>query len=306
MKDAEAVSEPWEIDEDVFSWSIGVYTGDTPFDLKPAQEVQNPVIAACNVSDVRAEFVADPFMIEADGAWHMFFEVMNSERRKGEIGLATSQDCLAWNYQRIILTEPFHLSYPHVFYLNGEHYMIPETYQANSVRLYKADQFPDRWTFIRSLLDGRWVDSSIVFFDEKWWMFTSSAEVEQDRLEVFYADAIEGPWRPHAMNPIIAADDRKARPGGRMIVRDGKVIRFAQEGVPDYGMSVRAFEISELTVSTYQEREVNHAPVLSAGTQNWHRGGMHHIDPHFVDGRWLACVDGWQYEPPTYSPSDPK
>jgi hypothetical protein len=38
------------------------------------------------------------------------------------------------------------------------------------------------------------------------------------------------------------------------------------------------------------------SPILSAGEELWRRQGMHHIDPHWIDGRWLACVDGWSFE----------
>ena len=77
---------------------------------------------------------------------------------------------------------------------------------------------------------------------------------------------------------------------------EGKPVRFAQDCFPFYGTRVRAFEVTVLTHSKYEERELNFSPILCAGNQAWRREGMHHIDPHFVDGRWLACVDGWRFE----------
>jgi hypothetical protein len=35
--------------------------------------------------------------------------------QEGEIGLATSEDGLKWDYKQVVLNEPFHLSYPYVF-----------------------------------------------------------------------------------------------------------------------------------------------------------------------------------------------
>jgi len=69
----------------------------------------------------------------------MFFEVMNSQTGKGDIGSAASRDGLHWEYRQIVLSESFHLSYPYVFYVGGEYFMIPESYEANSMRLYRAD-----------------------------------------------------------------------------------------------------------------------------------------------------------------------
>src|SRR5262249_55013165 len=129
-------------------WSIGIYQGKSPLTLAPALEINNPVLTHDSVSDAPAMFVADPFMLQAQGMWYMFFEVMNVQTGKGEIGLATSVNALRWRYQQIVLREPFHLSYPYVFQLENDYYMIPESYQANSIRLYKAVEFPTQWAAV--------------------------------------------------------------------------------------------------------------------------------------------------------------
>lgn len=279
-------------------WSIGIFAGDSIIDLKPAEEIGNPVISAEDVVDVLAAFVADPFMIEVGGTWNMFFEVMNAGTGRGEIGLATSCDGLAWTYDRIVLKEPFHLSYPYVFGLDGEYYMIPETHKANSIRLYRGDPFPYRWSLAEQLMHAAWVDCSVFNYWGRWWMFACPAFSRSSTLELFHAEKIEGPWKSHALNPIVSSDNRIARPGGRVIVNGAAITRFTQDCRPSYGTAVRAFEIRELTTSTYAEREVTRSPVLAGGAAPWNQAGMHHVDAHNVDdGRWLACVDGWRLKP---------
>ena len=154
-------------------WSIGIYSGESPVDLKPAKGIRNPVLTGKSVSDVPALFVADPFMVRAGRTWYMFFEVMNRQSRKGEIGVATSRDGLHWKYQQIVLAEPFHLSYPYVFGWENDYYMVPESFQAGAARLYRAVEFPTRWSFIGDLLTGPYfADSSVLRFDDRWWLFT--------------------------------------------------------------------------------------------------------------------------------------
>jgi hypothetical protein len=63
-----------------------------------------------------------------------------------------------------------------------------------------------------------------------------------------------------------------------------------------YGIQVRAFEITELTKTSYQEKAIGLRPVVEASGQGWNESGMHHIDPHRNDGRWIACVDGFYWE----------
>ena len=82
----------------------------------------------------------------------MFFEAADTTG-KGHIGLATSPDGLQWTYDRIVLTESFHLSYPYVFKYDGIYYMIPETYHANSIRVYQATNFPYDWAFVSTIVE---------------------------------------------------------------------------------------------------------------------------------------------------------
>lgn len=299
------IEELNKVDRGIAIWSIGIYSGPSLADLKPAIEAHNPVLSANDVSDVPAQFVADPFMIEAQGSWYMFFEVMNEATGKGEIGLATSRNGLRWDYQQIVLSEPFHLSYPYIFSTDGEYFMIPESYEAKSIRLYRADPFPRKWSYVATLLEGVWVDSSIFFLDGRWWMFSNPVAPENQVLELFYADTITGPWQRHPMSPLISGNNRIARGGGRVVVLNSRPVRFSQDCFPFYGTRVRAFEVTVLTTSNYKERELEFSPILSAGEESWRREGMHHIDIHQVDHVWLACVDGWRFEPRKAGKAEP-
>jgi hypothetical protein len=133
-------------------WSIGIYGGRSPFDFEPLTTIKNPVLTRDDVSDVKADFIADAFMLKAGHAWYMFFEVMNCRTVKGEIALATSADVKTWTYQQVVLAEPFSLSYPYVFEWANDYYMVPESRGSGSVRLYKASAFPTRWSFVGPLL----------------------------------------------------------------------------------------------------------------------------------------------------------
>jgi hypothetical protein len=275
------------------AWSIGIYTGQSPFDLVPAAAIKNPVLSSSEVTDVPAKFVADPFMVRRDSVWYLFFEVLNMQTGKGEIGLATSDQGFAWTYQQIVLAEPFHLSYPYVFEHDDEFYMVPETLQAGAVCLYRAEDFPTRWCPVNQLIEGRYADPSVFHFDQRWWMFACSTPYEHDTLRLYYANHLIGPWKEHPSSPIVTGNKCHARPAGRILALEHRLIRFAQDCVPEYGTQVRAFEISVLTSSDYVEREHDQSPVLTASGSGWNSLGMHHIDAHVMsNGQWIACVDG--------------
>lgn len=274
-------------------WFVGVYTGPTPFDMHPAKNVKQPVLRGQDVTDYHASFVADPFMVHKNDLWYMFVEVMNAEEGQGDIGLATSRDGFKWDWHSIVLDESFHLSYPQVFEHDNEWYMIPESHKAGAVKLYKATSFPTDWVDVANLIDGPYYDSTLLHWDNHWYMITGE-KFAVSRLWI--ADSLFGPWEEHPASPLHVNDEHHYRCGGRMIVYDGKPYRFNQDVKDRYGNRVRAFEITKLSPSEYEEKEVSKNPLLigTGEETGWNKELMHHIDAHQLpDGTWIAVVDGF-------------
>lgn len=280
-------------------FSIGMYEGPSPVRLRPVEGLSQPVIAPDDVDDFSSCLVADPFMLHRNGRWHMFFEVLRAEGEKGRIARADSPDGIRWRYRGVVLSESFHLSYPHVFVSGDDVYMIPESYQAGEVRLYRATRFPDEWAFEACLLEGGpYVDASVFEHEDRWWMFIDgSPDLSCSQLNLFYASELLGPWIEHPLSPVRVEDKQYARPAGRVVRDGGRIIRFAQKCEPLYGLSVSAFEIFDLSERTYEERALGSAILEGSGDPGaWNEGGMHHVDAHLVSpGRWVACVDGWRH-----------
>jgi hypothetical protein len=280
----------WQIED---GWSIGIYAGVSPFDLVARTGASNPVLTARDVRDVTAAFVADPFMVREGSTWYMFFEVLDARTYEGKIGLAVSQDGLRWAYERVVLSEPYHLSYPYVFKWQNQYYMVPDCRGVDSIRLYKAVRFPTDWSFVRVLVDEDYVDSSLLHHADRWWLF--AANLENDTLHLFHADNLMGSWSEHPQSPIVKGNPHIARPAGRILALEpgDRIFRYAQDDEPTYGNQVRAFEITELTSTNYREKEVSPTAVIKASGRGWNAHGMHNIDAHpMSDGTWIACVDG--------------
>jgi len=96
-------------------WTIGIYTGQSPFQLSSPDHIKNPVLTAEAVNDIKADIVAHPFLIATNSMYYMFFTTKDGTTDKGGIGLAESKDGFNWKYRQIVLLEPFVLSHPCVF-----------------------------------------------------------------------------------------------------------------------------------------------------------------------------------------------
>lgn len=274
-------------------WEIGILGGSSPLDW--GIPTKNPALTARDVTDVEAEFVADPFMIFRDRIWYLFFEVLRKDLGTGEIGVAVSSDLLAWEYQEIVLRELFHLSYPYVFEWEGSNYMVPETLGANEIRLYKSHDFPRDWRLVCSLVPGGHADPSIFWYEGRWWMFACDTPFEHRSLRLYSAPQLEGMWEQHPESPIIENDSRIARPAGRVVAFGDRLLRFAQDCSGQYGKQVWVFEITQLSRNEYRERRALSVPIIGAGNRGgWRTSRMHHIDSQaMAAGGWVACVDGW-------------
>ena len=287
---------------DVGSCWVRINITDREDSLKDAftlhEDILDTVLTGEDVTDVNATFVADPFMISESGLWYMFFEVM-VEGGHGDIGLATSADGVNWDYDRIVLDESYHLSFPYVFKWEGDFYMLPQQsgYRSQQ-RLYRtnASDFPYNWTYVSTILDSpgqSFVDSTILRYGDIWWLFASEGSTRQNtRLYYNTGNLTDTSWTEHPKSPVVSEDRRRSRIGGRPIIQGDSIILYKQKCDISYGESILAFRVETLTLTDYSEKEMDNNPVITKSGSGWNSTGMHHIDPWWTGDRWLACVDG--------------
>ncbi|MDG5815707.1 hypothetical protein QA601_11495 [Chitinispirillales bacterium ANBcel5] len=273
----------------VHEYKIGIYEGNSPLELNPMGN-KNPVMTASMVTDVKADFVADPFIFHRDSIWYLFFEILERTQNKGIIGLAVSEDLKNWKYDQVVLEEPFHLSYPMVFEYQEKMYMIPESGENYTVSIYQALNFPYDWVKVEDLVKGNYVDPTVFEHDGHWYMFAGE---RYDILHLYHADDLFGDWKAHPKSPLRVNDLINSRPCGRVVRDDeGRLLRFAMNNEPTYGWDVRAYIVTELSPESYSEEEYYRNPILYGTGKGWNSVRMHHIDAHQFEGRWVAAVDG--------------
>jgi hypothetical protein len=186
---------------------------------------------------------ADPFAIEKNGRYYVFFEELPYAAGKAHISMVeVSRD--ATGETRVsapqkVLERDYHLSYPFLFEHEGELYMLPESARNRTLELYRCVDFPLVWRLERVLIEGlRLVDATLHKGADRWWMFANSApqgsRMFDDELHLFHAESPLGDWRAHPANPV-KSDARGSRPAGALFSRNGTLYRPAQVCVPRYG-----------------------------------------------------------------------
>jgi len=241
----------------------------------------------------RDRFYADPCLADWNGSSYLFFEDLSFARGKGVVACSRLTPDGGCTQPQIVLERPYHLSYPFVFFVGDDAFMLPETAASGAVELYKAESFPSKWALDAVVVsDVRAVDPTLIEHDGRYWLFANVAvpgASTNDELFLFSARSLGGPWEPHPRNPVVS-DVRRARPAGRPF-RDesGDLIRPSQDCSGFYGSAVVFNRIEELSKSEYRETPVGRLEPSwrrsNLGTHTYARSDTWEA----VDGRaWVA------------------
>lgn len=207
-----------------------------------------------------ATFYADPFVFEEAGRAWLFAEAFPYAAGRGAIACASLSPAGEAGPWRVVIEEPWHLSYPYLFRDGGAVWLVPESSAEGGLDLYRAEAFPNRWVRERRLFEGlRLVDATLFRHEGRLWLLAGAIGPDGgsswDELFAWHAPGLAGPWTPHRLSPL-KSDCRSARPGGRPFVRDGRLLRPAQVCEAGYGESLAWMEVRTLTPDAFEEVEV--------------------------------------------------
>ena len=242
--------------------------------------------------DPGLSFYADPFPVTWNGRTFLFFEELEHKVGKGVISaLEFGPDGPVGQPVRV-LEEPWHLSYPFILDHGGILYLVPEAPSSGAVRLYRCVAFPHRWEPVATLLEGTEASDCTIFrHGGRFWMMSVTREGfggYSDTLAIHHAEDLFGPWIEHVRSPALL-DVGGARPGGRVVARNGRLWRPVQDCSTGYGRMLALAEIERLDTQEFTQTvrtTVKLGPL-------WPGRRLHTLNR--VDR--LECIDGAIHNP---------
>ncbi len=233
-------------------WNIGVVHEPISVFLRPNVR---PKVHWLPPPD-RGKYLADPFALKKNGRVYVVCEEFDYLTSKGRIVSIELVDASYSSKPKVAIELPFHVSYPYLLQHEGEIYCIPETYWAREVSLYKAEEFPDRWRKVSTLVrDIAALDSTVFEYEGRWWLACADEERDSGKLFLWHAPDLFGPWRPHVANPV-KTDTRSSRPAGAPFTHDGCMYRPSQDCSRTYGGQIVLNRIIRLTPTEFKEEQV--------------------------------------------------
>ncbi len=201
---------------------------------------------------------ADPILFRKDGRSYLFMEAFDKKQLIGRIAVSELSDAGA-SAPALIICEPFHMSFPTVFSWQDGIYMLPETSADESLRLYRAAEFPHRWETAEVFRMGRkFVDTVILETgDDHFRILTCEISPDREyecRFQKFTVRAAENGKLSLSEEAQDAAFNRtqtyslRSRNGGALIRREGKTYVSAQESTETtYGVAMNFYPYDDKT-----------------------------------------------------------
>lgn len=206
-------------------------------------------------------FRADPFLFVKDDEMFLFYEIQYGFDY-GKIAMMKTRDLIHWSEPIIVLQEPFHLSFPFVFEEDNNIYMIPESEQNDTIRLYRANKDLTSFSFEKTLLyqervEGlkcNYVDSHVYKKDGHFYLFTSFMKDWKTTQELYISDSLlDGTFKRHPSSPLCISHEY-GRNGGSIIEYEGKLLRVSQDCHKEYGENVSLLQITKIDEHSYEEQ----------------------------------------------------
>ncbi len=204
-------------------------------------------------------WIADPFLFEYHGEHYLFVEKV--EKTKGEIAYYKFVEGKPV-FQQVVISEPYHLSYPCVFSHNGDIYMIPESADNRSIDLYKAVQFPDQWQKVCQLQSGVFYDTTYCNVDGKDYLISYSPGIHNFLLCLFSFDIDKKEVKKIAE---IKYKSNIGRPAGSLFWKENKLMRPAQDCSRKYGEKLLFYQVKTLNQEKLDEVFSYALPVEETG-----------------------------------------
>lgn len=198
------------------------------------------------ISNTWRTWAADPFLFRDNDELYIFAELYDYIHRKGSIGY-TKLINGKWSKWRVVLDEPFHMSYPNIFKVEGNIFMVPETSAGHALRLYRASVFPNEWECVKNIAeDIMWVDTT--FFKADGNIHALTTDVSDENNHKDYLLSFDEELNLITKQLVHEDNINYSRPGGNFFFYNNMCYRVSQDCSSHYGggMIFTSFDTSNV------------------------------------------------------------
>jgi len=209
-------------------------------------------------------FQADPFIIEKEDKLYVFYEAFSFLNSKGILkcrvlnsNLDEIEDIKLIGFDDL----KCHLSFPFLFYHEGELFMIPESAERKEVVLFRSIEFPACWEKVKVLIsDAEFTDNIYFRSEDKSYLISTTMKNE---MVIHSANTLFDDW--NKISPSLKLSNYHHRGAGKPYFANNKNYILTQECGPGcYGKSVYIKELVNITPLNFEEKLIaNISPLIN-------------------------------------------
>lgn len=202
----------------------------------------------------RQYWYADPLTFVYKDITYVFMEMYDRKKNKGCIAYSYFTDEGVLSKPKKIIEDTHHFSFPTIFEVGNEIYMLPETSSVDKLCLYRAEHFPDVWVKEEEFATEFPLVDTVVLKKEKGiiTLLTSANPKENPfltKFQIYKLSLQEGMWSL-AENSVFNRMQEYtyvSRNAGAMIHENGKNIHVTQTSTDiSYGLSLVFSELGDI------------------------------------------------------------
>ena len=216
-------------------------------------------------------WAADPFLFEYQNDTYIFAELYDYIHCRGTIGYCKLNENGKMRWKKIII-EDYHLSYPYITTQGNDIYIIPESGENNSLYVYKAINFPDKWE--KAYMIRRKVKyGDTTPFKYKNHNYALTYDVSDNNIYKLVLLDLEDKNN----DTVVGIDEfGDRRPAGKIKFEDNYLLRPAQNCEHKYGEGIIFYKGGISAENKYFEKEILRVdPYCFKYSKDIYLDGMH-------------------------------
>lgn len=237
-------------------WNLGIYPHPVSSLLAEEGNVNVRWLTSPSPGSSRAE----PFGYHhTDGQLNVLYRKNDGPGSIGTIARIRPRNDGVLKRSRTMLSTASPLGYPFVVARPDGVYVVVCYPHQQRTELFRIPGSNDALDHVRTLLDKALVNPTLVEHEGRWWLFGTDMDAPDGVLRVHHAAAFEGPYTPHAQDPVKMTGSG-CRPAGTFFVHDGHLWRPSADNSDPGAPAVIFNRIVELTPDRFQEEAVRTFP----------------------------------------------
>jgi len=230
-------------------WNIGILYQPITALLEEDPSMNVRWLPSPSVGNKRME----PFGYTApDGQLNVLYRKNTRNSEFDEIARLRPKSDSVLKRSRTMLTAAAGLQYPFVVERDNGIFALISYPLQDRTELFRVSETNDKLEHDSTLINKGLINPTAIKFEERWWLLGTDPDAPDTVLLAYYADAFEGPYQAHQLNPL-KFNNKSTRSAGTPFMHEGRLWRPARDASIPNTDHVTLNRVNILSTTEFEE-----------------------------------------------------